>query len=128
MVKFIEVDPNDIPNFSDKHRGRVSYPILKTFLETGLVCAQLDRTGIQQSKTTLYPMLGSYIKRHSLPIKIFSRAGEFYLMRLDLDAEGKPLLNASEALAGWESGEVAEVEALPITTDEINHRQASAPG
>ena len=48
MVKFIDIDPDEIPRFSEGRRGRVSYPILKSFLETGKILVMLDRTGIQQ--------------------------------------------------------------------------------
>lgn len=88
MVKFIDVDPDDVPNMRAPHRGRVSYPILKTFLETGKVVAQLDREGIQQSFQSLYSSLSAYIRNHELPINMFSREGEIYLARTDIDDEG----------------------------------------
>lgn len=87
MVKFIEVDPEDIPNFRDSHRGRVSYPILKSFLETGKPLVQLDRTGMQQSLQSLSSSLGAYIRSHNLPIKMFMRRGEVYLARTDINEE-----------------------------------------
>ena len=88
MVKFIPVDPKDVPNFRQSHRGRVSYPILKTFLETGQAVSQLDREGIQQSFQSLYSSLTAYIRSHELPIKLFSREGEIYFARTDIDADG----------------------------------------
>ena len=88
MVKFVPVDPDEIPNFRESHRGRVSYPILKSFLETGITVAKLDRTGIQQSLQSLNSSLGAYIRNHELPVKIFNRMGEIYLMRLDTDETG----------------------------------------
>jgi hypothetical protein len=88
MVKFIDVDPDDIPNFRESHRGRVSYPILKSFLETGKVLVQLDRTGIQQSTQSLSSSLNAYIRNHNLPVKMFMRMGKIYLMRTDADDEG----------------------------------------
>jgi hypothetical protein len=88
MVKFVPVDPDEVPNFRESHRGRVSYPILKSFLETGMVLVKLDRTGIQQSLQSLNSSLGAYIRNHGLPVKIFNRMGEIYLMRLDADEEG----------------------------------------
>lgn len=87
MVKFVQVDPNDIPNFRDSHRGRVSYPILKSFLETNMALAQLDRTGMQQSLQSLNSSLGAYIRSHALPIKLFMRRGEVYLARTDINPE-----------------------------------------
>lgn len=88
MVKFVEVDPNDVPNFRESRRGRVSYPILKTFLETGMPIAMLDRTGVQQSMQSLTSSVGAYIRSHELPIKLFQRRGELYLMRTDVEADG----------------------------------------
>lgn len=91
MVKFIDVDPDEVPNFRDSHRGRVSYPILKSFLETGKPLVQLDRTGMQQSLQSLSSSLGAYIRSHNLPIKLFMRRGEVYLARTDINPEtGKP--------------------------------------
>lgn len=89
-MKFIAVDPKEVPNMRESHRGRVSYPILKSFLETGIVVAKLDRTGMQQSLQALYSSLRAYIMGHELPIKLFSRSNEIYLIRLDLNADGTP--------------------------------------
>lgn len=88
MVKILPVDPNEIPNLREAHRGRVSYPILKTFLETGFVAGQVDRTGIQQSLQGLNSSLNAYIKSHGLPIKLINRGGQIYLIRLDTDDDG----------------------------------------
>jgi hypothetical protein len=132
MVKFEEVDPNEIPNFREGHRGRVSYPILKSFLETGITVAKLDRTGMQQSLQSLNSSLGAYVRSHKLPIKLFTRGGEIYLMRLDTDDEGNPQLSASEAMSGaWEtekfskgegSGGKAGQEPRPITPEVVAER------
>lgn len=101
MVKFIDVDPDSIPNFRESHRGRVSYPILKSFLETGKVLVQLDRTGIQQSLQSLNSSLNAYIRNHNLPVKLFTRQGEIYLARTDTDDEG----NATPAgISDFEKG------------------------
>lgn len=91
MVKFIDVDPNKIDDASFTHRGRVSYPILKAFLETGKYVVQLDRTGMQQSFQGLYSSLNSYIRNHRLPVKLLSRGGQLMLMRLDIDPKGNPI-------------------------------------
>jgi hypothetical protein len=88
MVKFIDVDPDSVPRFTEGRRGRVSYPILKSFLETGKTLVQLDRTGIQQSLQSLNSSLGAYIRSHNLPVKIFTRSGEIYLMRTDTNEQG----------------------------------------
>jgi hypothetical protein len=90
MVRFIDVKPEDVPNFRTAHRGRVSYPILKAYLETGKPVAQLDRTGVQQSLMSLSSSLNAYIRNHELPIQLFQRGGEIFLARTDLDENGVP--------------------------------------
>lgn len=88
MVKFNPVAPEDIPNLREGRRGRVSYPILKSFLETNMPIAQLDRTGMSQGLQSLNMCLGQYIRNHDLPIEMFTRRGEIYLARTDVDEEG----------------------------------------
>jgi hypothetical protein len=88
VVKFIPVNPDDIPNFRESHRGRVSYPILKSFLETGEPLSQLDRTGMQQGVQSLNSCLNAYIKSHNLPIRLFNRGGQIYLARTDVGDDG----------------------------------------
>lgn len=126
MVKFIPIEPEDISDFRESHRGRVSYPLLKSFLETGLPLVQLDRTGMQQSVQSLYSSLSAYVRSHNLPVKIFQRKGQIFLMRLDTDSEGNTLLSADEAMAG-EFGTDREdntpvADARPITPDEVANR------
>lgn len=130
MVKFVDVDPRDIPFNREGRRGRVSYPILKSFLETNKVCVKLDRTGVQQSFQALYSMLRAYVMSHQLPIKIFSSGGEIYLMRIDMDAEGNPVANWREQLASTDgnAGMLADVPAKPITAEEVTSRAQQERG
>jgi hypothetical protein len=90
MAKWVEVDPDDVPNLREGRRGRVSYPLLKTFLETGLTVAKLDRTGIQQALQPLSMTLGTYVRSHNLPIHLFTRGGEIFAARTDIDEDGNP--------------------------------------
>lgn len=88
-MKIIPIAPADIPTNREGRRGRVSYPILKSFLEAKIRCGKLDLTGVKQNPTYLRSVLYSYIRNHKLPIKIFSSSGELYLLRLDMDDEGE---------------------------------------
>lgn len=88
MVKFVEVDPSEINTERLGRRGRVSYPLLKGFLEADIKMAKLDLTGLVKNPNYLRSVLYSYIRSHKLPVKIFSAQGEMYLMRLDMDASG----------------------------------------
>lgn len=113
-MKFIEVNPSEIDNIRRGRRGRVSYPILKGFLETNKFLVKLDLTGIQQSKQSLTSSLNTYIRNHQMPIKLFQRAGDIFLMRLDVDEEGNKIDN-------WQIKEANErLEASGMPTIEIN--------
>jgi hypothetical protein len=114
-MKFIPVDPTELEDVVSTHRGRVSYPLVKAFLESGHFMAKLDRTGMQQSYQALYSSVSSYIRRHHVPIKMFSRDGQTYFMRLDVDADGNPIPD-------WEEREILQQidEAVDLTDDLID--------
>ncbi len=124
MVKFVQVSPKDIPTHREGRRGRVSYPLLKSFLESNFPCAKLDLTGLNKNPTYLRSVLYSYIRSHKLPIKIFSSSGDLYLMRLDMDDEGT-VNNAwqpeDEATEG-SKGELGHIEAVPLDAEEVSKR------
>lgn len=118
MVKFIDVDPSEIPELRESRRGRVSYPILKSFLETNKVLVKLDRTGVSQNVQTLTVCLNSYIRTHELPIKIFQRSGNLYIMRTDTDDNGK-LINTDYIIGQkLQQDPEEELEDIPELSDE----------
>lgn len=100
MVRFIPVDPEEIDNTRQGRRGRVSYPILKTFMESGLPVAQLDRTGMQQKLQSLMSGLNYYINAHDYPVSMFIRRGELFFVRTDLDKDGNPISDDAEEVSG----------------------------
>ena len=123
MVKFIKVDPAEIDTNRLGRRGRVSYPLLKSFMEANIKMAKLDLTGYEGNPINIRSATTYYIKAHSLPIKIFSAGGDMYLMRLDFDSNGKPIENwqeeaASEGALGKERG----VAAVPLNAAEVDKR------
>jgi hypothetical protein len=132
MAKWEAIDLNEIPNFREGHRGRVSYPLLKSFLESGLPIGKLDRQGIQQTLLTLNSCLNAYIQSHNLPIKIFQRGGEIFAARTDLDPQGKPnpLYNQIQNIPRQGKLQPASPEdiaaAPPITDDEVDTRFAAS--
>ncbi len=79
-----------------QHRGRVSYPILKMFLEEDNFCSRLNREGMQQSTLSLSSCLSSYARNHEMPIRISMRGGELYLIRTDIDEDGNPVKQEEE--------------------------------
>ena len=64
-----------------KHRGRVSYPICKMFLESGHKAAVLniEHKNIQ----ILAQVLRSYVKNHELPMEVLVRAKKLILTRVE---------------------------------------------
>lgn len=122
-MQLVEVDPNEIPNFRESHRGRVSYPLLKTFLESGMMMAQIDRTGMQQTLQSLSSCLNAYIKSHNLPVKLFTRMGQIYLARLDLNEDGSVNENWKED-HDLEKQALAKGEPTPIGPMEVKVRFA----
>jgi hypothetical protein len=90
MVQFIDVDPDDIQDLAESRRGRFSYPIVKSFLETGKAIAQLDRSDMNKTAQQVSVTLGFYIRKHDLPIRLVTRRGELYMVRKDLNADGSP--------------------------------------
>ena len=89
-MRFVEVPPSEFDQRREGPRGRVSYPLLKQFLETGYKIARLDRTGMQQAPTLLTATLKLYVRNHDMPISIYMRKGEIYLVRIDINDEGEP--------------------------------------
>jgi hypothetical protein len=129
-MKFVPVDPKDMPNFREGRRGRVSYPLLKSFLETNLPIAMLDRTGMQNSLQALMSSLGAYIRNHELPIKMVTRSGQIYLIRTDVGEDGNPVpfdgnmnrRNDDDAKPTYGLGSLQDMEPLPITSDVVQQR------
>ncbi|MGW8181991.1 MAG: hypothetical protein ACWGQW_24955, partial [bacterium] len=108
-----------IDNVRQGRRGRVSYPILKMFLESGEPLVKLDRTGMQQSFQALYSSLRAYIVSHNLPVKLFSRQGELYLARTDIEG----MEEVGKGADGAKKTEI-HIEPVRITDDEVAKRFA----
>jgi len=86
--KFVDLDPAEIRHIQRSRRGRLSYPILKAFLETKKFIVQFDPADTGKTVNSLGSSLSSYAKTHELPVRAFQRDGKLYLMRLDEDDEG----------------------------------------
>lgn len=113
-VKFIQRTPEEVDNTRSAHRGRVSYPIIKGFLETEFQIAEVQPGDTKRKVGTLAILLRSYIGTHSLPITVISRSGRLYLMRLDIDDKGKAIPDWKEKLAKERVETVGAVEDITI--------------
>jgi hypothetical protein len=92
MATFKQVDPNEIENSREGTRGRVSYPIIKGFMETGFYMAEVSLEG-SRKPTLMLMLLKSYCVNHDMPVKPLIRKGRLYLMRLDVDKDGNAIPN-----------------------------------
>lgn len=117
-VNFKPVDPDEIPNFHKGPTGRVSYPILKSFMETGYPVAQIDRSEMTEKQSSnVGTSLNYYIRKHKLPIKMFRRGGEVYLARTDVTSDGKvpeasidQIMNETAKAQDRSSGPVIDID------------------
>lgn len=69
-------------------RGRVSYPILKMFIESGHKAVKLDIEGTKAYSRA--QMLRQYAKEHNLPVKILVRQKQLYLVKAEEFPEEEP--------------------------------------
>lgn len=130
MVNLVAVDPATIGTTKrEGRRGRVSYPIIKAFLESGVVCMKIDPTSTEKKPEYLRSVLTSYIKSHGHPIKLFSEGGELHLLRIDLDEQGNIDPNwqpedPTETASEGSLGNRREMEPVQITLQEVDRRAA----
>lgn len=132
MVNFVQVDPADLDTSRLGRRGRVSYPLLKSFMEANMKLAKLDMKGFEgKNPAYLRSVLTSYINSHNLPIKLFSAQGDLHLMRLDLNNDGSPNPDwekenqkTTEGAAGHER----DMAPVAITGEEVDKRFAQERG
>ena len=124
MVKFVDINPADIDTTRSGRRGRVSYPIVKAFMERQTKVSKLDLTGLHKNPTYLRSVLTAYCKSHDMPIKLFAANGELHMMRLDLDNDNQPIpgwkpeMLTTEGNAGLEQ----DLPSVPLNAEEVNKR------
>jgi len=118
------VDPRTVGNKGPGHRGRVSYPLLKEFMESGELMAAVEQKGMQQSLMSLRATLTYYIKSRDLPVHVFQRDNEMYLARLDKEMlEDGTVVDVTnwkeirDASNGANSGEFVNEEPKSIMED-----------
>lgn len=126
MVTFTKVDPNDISTERPGHRGKLCYPIIKAFMETGFKVAKPDLSQERRKPESLRVSLQAYIDRHGLPIKLFAAGGALHFMRVDIDNDGKEIPNWRE-LANRKTTESATngQEPTEINADTVARRMGA---
>lgn len=97
-MKLIKVDPSEVNNLREGTRGRVSYPILKGFLESDAYLMNVELGPDERTPSSMCGLLKLYLQRHPMPVKPFTRSGKLYLVRLDIDENGKAIKNWEQKL------------------------------
>ena len=129
MVNFVDINPADIDTTRNSRRGRISYPILKAFMERQSKVSKLDLTGLNKNPTYLRSVLQAYIKSHDMPIRIFAANGDIHLMRLDLDNDNNPIPWTPEMeTSDGHSGMHQHSEPVAITDAEVDARFKAEKG
>ncbi len=89
MVKFKDVTKEELESLSGRgRRGGISWPICKSFLDSGKYLVEVDLEDLGKPVDKVAPTLMSYIKSHRLPIRVLRRSGRMFLQRLDVDEDG----------------------------------------
>lgn len=123
MVKFVAVDPANIDTSRSGRRGRVSYPIIKAFMEQNVKVVKIDPDSLgEKNPAYLRSVLQTYINNHGLPIKIFQANGDLHLMRLDLDNHGNPIEHNEEKTTEGAAGHLRNLTPTPLTPEEVGRR------
>lgn len=125
MVNFIPIDPKDIDTSRSGRRGRVSYPIIKGFMEQNVKVVKIDPDSLgDKNPQYLRSVLTTYINNHNMPIKIFQAGGDLHLMRLDLNNDGTPIegYNPEERATEGAAGHERNMEPTPLDAAEVAKR------
>lgn len=111
-IKMIDVDPNELEMVREGRKGRMCYPIVKTFLDSDKVLVKLDISETGKTFNSLYTSLNGYCNNHDVPVKVFSKNQEIYLMRLDRDKDGKEIAN-------WKEIKAKKDDTVKITQEDV---------
>lgn len=122
MVKFVDIDPAEIDTSRGGRRGRVTYPIIKAFLEREVKVSMLDLSDSPRTPNSMRAGLDNYVKGHKLPIKVFTAGGQVHLMRLDLDNDNNKIPWQPEDGDTSDPDNLAHLEATPLNAKSVKKR------
>lgn len=91
--RYVALDSEEVQEVmshdASNRRGRVSYPILKGFLESGMDVAKLNREGLNHPAMHYHTLLKMYIESHNMPVVLRLVNGELYLIRKEFAEQGE---------------------------------------
>jgi len=113
-MKLVQVHESEVLARGGGRRGRISWPILKMFMESNIHLCMLDREGLQQTPTQIAASIRAYAVKKELPVKVFQRGGEVYLQRTDIDSKGNPIPKELQEEISKRESSVAEGPTIDI--------------
>lgn len=116
MPSFTKVDPSSIVRTRSRE-GKVSTALVASFLDatTEGDVVQVDVTDTDKKMESVRSTVSNYVRRHELPVKVFTANGSLYMERseaqkaeyakLNADAEAKAKSNGQSAAPAPASAE-----------------------
>lgn len=96
-MQFTPVNREDIPT-TRKREGKVSTALITAFLDAGVELVQVDTSDSDKKMESVRSTIANYVKRHELPVKVFTAGGGLYLERSD-EAQAKYQRENADAAA-----------------------------
>lgn len=97
-MQFTEVKREDIPRTRSRE-GKVSTSLIKGFLDSGLELVQVDVSDQDKKMESIRSTVANYVKRHELPVKVFTAGGNLYL-EASVEAQAKYVAENAAASNG----------------------------
>lgn len=117
-MKFQAVTRDQIPATRTRE-GKVSTALVKGFLDSGLELVQVDVSDQDKKMESIRSTVSNYVKRHELPVKVFTAGGNLYL-ELSEEAKAKYVRENAEAKAAQSNGNATAPESAPEAEAEAN--------
>jgi len=116
MVKFERVKEDEVVATQRKMQGKVSYPLLKAFIEANMHMAKVSSEELakefKRKPGNLAMTLRQYARKHEMPVDVVVRNNTLYFIRLDIDKEG-------QKIEDWKSKAFPTVDTQEVSEEDI---------
>lgn len=110
-MQFTPVSRDSIPKTRTRE-GKVSTALITGFLDSGEELVQVDTSDSDKKMESVRSTIANYVKRHELPVKVFTAGGNLYLEH-STEAQAKYQRENAEAEAKANSNGQAAAPAEP---------------
>lgn len=110
-MQFTPVSRDGIPRTRTRE-GKVSTALIQGFLDSGEELVQVDVSGQDKKMESVRSTIANYVKRHELPVKVFTAGGGLYL-EASTEAQAKYAKENAEAAAKASAPEATPTEDAP---------------